>query len=76
MSPGQVLRSYFAIMCHCFSLLFIPHFHVDITNLRSGPILAVLIHSLLRSRAAMPGGMLLATLRSDNGEVHKNVAEK
>ena len=54
MSHGQVLRSYFAIICHFFSLLFIPLIHVDITNPRSGPILAVLIHSLLRSRAVMP----------------------
>ena len=48
-----------------FPLLFIPHIHVDISNLRSGPILAVLIHSLLRSRAALPAGMLF-TKRNEN----------
>ena len=59
-----------------FFLLFIPLIHVDLTNPRSGPILAVLIHSLLSSRAALPARMLLRTLRSDNGDVHKNVADK
>ena len=46
---------------------------MDITNLRSGPILAVLIHFLLRSSAALPDRMLLGSFGNDDGDDKEDV---